>query len=171
VARGQLVLAGLRGRVQFIALNDTPEEADFSLRILAVSTAGEVREIGQAKGSSQANAVAHLTSITSDVLNANEVLCFEWNARDQSGLEHVMLTPYKVLPLQNPAIALDVHPVGTDWEVTLRAHALALYVALEADVPGRFSDNAVTLTPDQQIKITFTPDAHVAIFLSTLFVP
>ena len=45
------------------------------------------------------------------------------------------------------------------WQITLSARSLALFVALEADQPGRFSQNAIPLFPGQQASITFTPEA------------
>ncbi|MEO5613386.1 MAG: glycoside hydrolase family 2 protein, partial [Cypionkella sp.] len=43
------------------------------------------------------------------------------------------------------------------YEITLTAEALALFVAVESDQPGRFSHNAVTLFPGYPDTITFTP--------------
>jgi beta-mannosidase len=43
-------------------------------------------------------------------------------------------------------------------EVTLSAKGLGLYVSLEADVAGRFSQNSMTLLAEKPITITFTPD-------------
>ena len=37
------------------------------------------------------------------------------------------------------------------------ADALAFFVTLEADRPGRFSDNALHLFPGRDAEITFTP--------------
>jgi beta-mannosidase len=41
--------------------------------------------------------------------------------------------------------------------ITLSAGALALFVAVEADQPGRFSRNAFPLLPGQSAEVVFTP--------------
>ena len=45
------------------------------------------------------------------------------------------------------------------WHLTLDASALGHFVTVEADVPGRFSDNAFPLIPGAPAAITFTPAA------------
>lgn len=41
--------------------------------------------------------------------------------------------------------------------LTLTADRPALFVTATADVPGYFSDNAVTLLPGRETRLTFTP--------------
>ena len=43
-------------------------------------------------------------------------------------------------------------------EVTLSAKAFAAFVAVEADLPGRFCDNAFPLIPGRPRTIRFAPD-------------
>ena len=47
---------------------------------------------------------------------------------------------------------------SADGSYTLTANALAPFVAVEADQPGRLSDNAVTLVPGEPATLSFTPD-------------
>ena len=51
-----------------------------------------------------------------------------------------------------------VDPADDAPQITLTCTALALFVALEADVPGRFSDCGFALLPGQPRCITFTPE-------------
>jgi beta-mannosidase len=51
----------------------------------------------------------------------------------------------------------SVKKLGQGYEITLTSEALALFVALEADQPGRFSHNAMSLFPGHAATVTFTP--------------
>jgi beta-mannosidase len=42
--------------------------------------------------------------------------------------------------------------------ITLEASALALFVTLECDAKGHFSDNVLTLYPGESATVTFTAD-------------
>ena len=66
---------------------------------------------------------------------------------------------YKDCPLSAAHIKAEVTQDGSAWAVNLQTDAPAFFVWLEADgVPGRFSDNSITLLPGRPEKITFTPD-------------
>ena len=51
----------------------------------------------------------------------------------------------------------DAKKVGQSYEITLKSDALALFVALESDQPGRFSANGFALFPGHPATVTFTP--------------
>ena len=46
---------------------------------------------------------------------------------------------------------------GDVWQIGITAQALAFFVSLEADQPGRFSMNAFTLFPGHPATVIFTP--------------
>ena len=52
-----------------------------------------------------------------------------------------------------PARLLD----GGRHSLSVASQGLGLFVAVEADCPGRFSDNAFTLFPGYPATLTFTP--------------
>ena len=74
-----------------------------------------------------------------------------------AGADHVAPVPYKALPLRDPGIRLDMRAEGGRVYVDIAASAAALFVSLEAAVPGRFSDNCFTLLPGAKRTILFTP--------------
>jgi beta-mannosidase len=76
--------------------------------------------------------------------------------------DHFMLRPYKAYDLVAPEVTLTSKATEQGYEITLSSQALALFVALEASVAGKFSQNAVTLTPDSPLTLTFTPKPDVA---------
>ncbi|MEN8874206.1 MAG: glycoside hydrolase family 2 protein, partial [Pacificibacter sp.] len=63
---------------------------------------------------------------------------------------------YDLLPAK---IDLKTTQINDVTEVTLTSRGLGLFVSLEADIAGRFSENAVTLLPDTPLTITFTPES------------
>ena len=52
---------------------------------------------------------------------------------------------------------MQVEADGATWKIIITAEALALYVAVEADQPGRFSLNAFTIFPGYPAEVLFTP--------------
>jgi beta-mannosidase len=84
---------------------------------------------------------------------------FSWI--DEKGVvrrNHIAPVPYKHLVLPNPGIETTVFEKQGALSIKLTAQNLALYVALECDVAGHFSDNAFDLLASESITITFTPD-------------
>jgi beta-mannosidase len=48
--------------------------------------------------------------------------------------------------------------VDGGFEVTVTAHGLALFVMLESQTAGRYSDNAFDLAAGESRRVYFTPD-------------
>jgi beta-mannosidase len=84
-----------------------------------------------------------------------------WSFEASNGMTgegHHVSVNYKALDLQPSGLALDAAPRGDGaFAVTASASGLALHVMLEADVPGRWSDNAFDLTAGARRTVTFTP--------------
>ncbi|MEO6298245.1 MAG: glycoside hydrolase family 2 protein, partial [Paracoccaceae bacterium] len=56
-----------------------------------------------------------------------------------------------------PRLTHEVSRVEAGYEITITTEKLALFVAVEANQPGRFSSNANALFPGFPAIITFTP--------------
>jgi beta-mannosidase len=133
-------------------INDAAETANVSLAAQAVDMAGQTRMLIKADASLDDVAV-DIVSIANGDLKADEMLLVDWETGGvKSRLIHAP-KPYKAYDLQDPKINIDVK--GN--EVTLTAHGLSLFTALEADVTGRFSANAFDMLPGESRTITFTP--------------
>ncbi|HUG60494.1 MAG TPA: glycoside hydrolase family 2 protein, partial [Methylomirabilota bacterium] len=63
----------------------------------------------------------------------------------------------KALDLQDSRLDLRTEVRGGVVRAQIRADALAFFVTLEADRPGRFSTNAITVFPGRHKVIEFTP--------------
>jgi beta-mannosidase len=87
-------------------------------------------------------------------LKPDEMLSYTWETADgTTGSDTFAPKPYKDYDLQAPNLT---HLVSGNT-LTLTAQTLALFVAVEADVPGRFDHNAFTLLPGQTKVVQFTP--------------
>ncbi|MNW04603.1 hypothetical protein D3C71_2007120 [compost metagenome] len=74
------------------------------------------------------------------------------------GEGHHVNGTYKALDLKPSGLTRDVAPAGEGaFDVTVKASGLALHVMIEADVAGRYSDNAFDLLAGETKVIRFTP--------------
>jgi beta-mannosidase len=142
------------------AINDSPDGVDLTVRTVAVRMDGTTRALGEAATTLGTDAAQVVTRIAGDALAADEVLAVTWQASDGTASGDVFNPrPWKAYDLLPAVLAHTVAPRGNGFDITLTVTALAPFVAIESDVPGRFSANAVTLFPGHPATITFTPDA------------
>ncbi len=138
------------------AVNDTDTPVAVTIRALALSMDGTERPLGEATAIVGPDAAVE--ALRCDGVGADEMLVFHWTTPDgQAGADHFAPRPYKSYALQPPEVSMQTAATGTGVTITLTAQRPAFFVALEADVPGRFSDNAVLLLPNAPATITFTP--------------
>jgi beta-mannosidase len=114
---------------------------------------GDLRLLGEFHGTVGGDAVA-LTAIAQDTLEFDEMLHFTW-ATDtgQTGRDIFASRPFKDYDLQPPALTMQV----TGNQITVTAKSLALFVAVEADVKGRFDINAFDMTAGETVTVIFSP--------------
>jgi beta-mannosidase len=87
------------------------------------------------------------------------LLFMQWT--DENGLpqrNHFAAHPYKHVPLVNPQLTRTVLKADGSLNITVQSKELALYVSLESDIAGHFSDNAFDLWGGESRTVTFTPD-------------
>ena len=118
--------------------------------------AGVTREMGQASAS-VAMAAVDLLAIPLSALATDEMLAFTYVGTDGTRSGDVFAPkPYKTYDLAPSGLSHTVVQNGVIWTLTITATALAHYVSVESDLPGRFSDNAFHLFPGHPATITFT---------------
>ncbi len=66
--------------------------------------------------------------------------------------------PYKYMPLRAAEVSHVTELHDSELRISLRSERPAFFIALETEVPGRFSDNFVHLKPGQPVEITFRPN-------------
>jgi beta-mannosidase len=143
-------------RVTLRGVNDTPVPAGLTLTASAVNMAGVMRVLAQAKATIGTDSAQDMMTLDCADLQLGEVLHWAWDG-DAQGADLMELVPWKAHDLCNPKVAMTAMQDGDVWTITLTTQALAPYVAVESDVPGRFSDNAFALIPGHPRTITFMP--------------
>jgi len=152
------------------AVNDTAGPVDLTVRAIAVTMSGKTRPLSEATLPVPPDAAALALTVSPDALHPDEMLAFTWSdatGTHRSG-DHFAPKPYKTYDLENPRVNYTRDITGHIYTLTLSAQALALFVAVEADQPGRFSANAFTLFPGHPATVTFTPKTPGAIPSFTL---
>ena len=143
--------------LRLVAVNDLPEAVGLTVTARAVSMAGAARPLGAARVQLAAAAVPVL-EVPLAALAPDEMLAFDWQGTDGTRAADVFAPrPYKSYDLQPPGVAAEIADGAGGWQITLTATALAHFVAVEADQPGRFSANGFALFPGQPATIRFTP--------------
>lgn len=144
------------GAITLRAVNDTRQPVRLAVTVSALSMDGRLRPLtGSAAEVGEAAAV-EVCRLAPGALDAGEVLHWTWTG-DHDGADIFAPAPWKSYDLLPPRLGHEVRPMGSDWLIDLAAGALAPFVAVEADVPGRFSDNGFTLVPGTLRTIRFRP--------------
>lgn len=145
------------GEIRLVGVNDRPGAVALCLRAMAVNMAGQLRPLAEASARLEAPAQTLLT-IGAGALAADEMLFFDWQGDDGTAAHDIFAPrPHKAYDLLAPRLTNRVSETADGWQIALEAGALAHFVAVEADCPGRFSDNAFALLPGRPVTLTFTP--------------
>jgi beta-mannosidase len=145
------------GGWRIMAVNDGRAAADLALTVSALSMEGAMRPLGAATGAVGTDASLKLLTLASADLHDGEVIHLKWSADGIEADDAFAPRPWKGFNLQRPDIRHSVQREGGALRITLQATKPAFFVALEADVPGRFSRNGVTLLPGAPQTIMFAP--------------
>lgn len=146
------------GGFAFRGVNDTLDTVSVDLEVFAATPSGATRPLGESGAKVTPDAAEALLSVAAGDLGDDEFLAWRWTGSNGSaGGDIFTPKPFKAYDLEAPAIALDATPDHASWRIALKAENPAFFVALEADIPGRFSDNAFTLFPGHADEISFTP--------------
>jgi beta-mannosidase len=142
--------------VELVAVNDTPSEVVVSGRAFWLATDGGRRPAGEFMRTVPVDRAVPLLSVPADG-GREAVLAFAWSDPFGDHLDHLAVTPYKALRLVDPGLTVSAQKTGIgQWRFTISAKAPAFYVALEAAPYGVFSDNAVLVTPEAPVTVTWT---------------
>lgn len=141
------------GLVELRAVNDTGTLVALTVTAQSATPDGRTHPLGTARVIVGDKAELALTVPVPE----GEILAYTWGADGHQGGDHFAPKPYKSYDLQPAHLRHSVQQVGDAYEITISAQALALFVAVEADQPGRFSANGFALFPGHPARVTFTP--------------
>lgn len=158
-SRGTPVEGAAPDRIVFKGINDTARPVSISLEIRAVKIGGGDRVVSSTNSAIGPDAAIALAQIDFSDLGPDEFLFFSW--RDASGN---LLGENDYFPKAYKAYELVAPTVTAEWSerdgaplLTLQTDNPALFVTATVDLPGYFSDNALTLLPGRKTELTFTP--------------
>jgi beta-mannosidase len=149
------------GSLRLFAVNDTAAPVEVEAEAFAVSLDGaSTRPLATGGALVGTDAAQPLAELGTDRVRDGEILAWRWKASNgMAGGDVFAPVRWKHLDLRPARIRVTTEPTGDSLRVTLAAEAVALFVTLEADRPGRFSTNAISLFPGHDAAITFTPSA------------
>jgi beta-mannosidase len=145
------------GGIVLKAVNDRPQPATITVAAHAAAMDGATRPLGGATVTVPTDAALPVLTLPPDALRSDEVLAFSWTG-DATGSDVHAPKPWKAYDLLPADLTAEMRQVGKEWEISIQVKALAPFVAIESEVPGLFSTNAVTLFPGRPATITFTPE-------------
>lgn len=145
--------------VRFSAVNDTMEEVDIDMNIFALATDGTRTPLKSASGVCAPDAAIVMAEIDMSQVAEGALLSWDFIASNgMTGEGHHVAETYKALDLQPSGITHTVTSRDDgQYEVEVTATGLALFVVIEADVAGRYSDNLFDLTAGETRRIVFSP--------------
>lgn len=150
----------VKGGIELRAMNDTALAVDLTVSAVAVAMDGTTRSLDRKTIEVGPDEAVMAVKVDLSVLRENEMLAYVWADGDRRiGGDVFAPKPYKAYDLLPAHLEHRVVAKDDGFEITVTAKTLAFFVALEADVPGRFSANAVTLFPGHAAAITFTPQS------------
>jgi beta-mannosidase len=151
-------------------INDTADKVEIRLEVLAVKVGGGERTLAEEKVKIGPDAAKTLETVKLKKLEADEFLYFAWTDLDGNliGENDFFPKPYKAYEVEQPTIKASWSRSGSDAVLTLETDKPAFFVTATVDVPGYFSDNAVTLIPGRTVAWTFTPRGQEKPDLETL---
>ena len=146
-------------RIVLSMVNDTPESVGIDMNLIALNLGGDRIPLKTANAICEPDRAGTLLTIEASEIPAGCLLAWSFIASNgMSGEGHYVHGTYKALDLL-PA-NLDVSTAALDdgsVELLVSAAGLALFVMIESDCPGRYSDNAFDLHAGESRRITFTP--------------
>ncbi|WP_331374557.1 beta-mannosidase [Sinorhizobium chiapasense] len=150
--------------ITFSMVNDTAGPVTVELQIFLVSLDGERRTLAAAAGSCAPDGAATVVTIASGDVPEGTLLFWSFEASNgMRGEGHHVQGTYKALDLTPSGLTLETVPrLDGAFDVIVTASGLALHVMVEADIDGRYSDNAFDLTAGETKVIRFTPKAPLA---------
>jgi beta-mannosidase len=158
-SRGLPVQGDLPDTIVLKGINDTAGPVSISLEVRAVKVGGGDRIVFSGNTAIGPDAAIAVTQVPMDDLEADEFLFFSW--RDAHGK---LLGENDFFPKAYKAYEIVPANVTSSWSdrdgqavLTLESDKPALFTTATVDVPGYFSDNAVTLLPGRKTELVFTP--------------
>ncbi|HSX76010.1 MAG TPA: glycoside hydrolase family 2 protein [Shinella sp.] len=145
--------------IRFSLVNDTPADVTVDLAIFLVDLKGARRPFAEVRAACTPDAAVTAATFAAADLPADTLIAWRFTASNgMAGEGHHVHSTYKALEMEPPGLTLTQSdgPDGT-IHLDVAAAGLALFVMIETDEDGRYSDNAFDLAAGETRHVTFTP--------------
>lgn len=140
------------------AVNDTRDPVKLALEVLALSVTGQTRQLAVSSVEVPIDSAVNPLVLECAALMPDELVLMRWASEDgQGGTDLHAPKPLKAYNLKPSGLTFATQQDGDQTILTFKSTAAAFFVAVEADVPGRFTDNGFHVLPDGPVEIRFTP--------------
>ncbi|MBB2795633.1 UNVERIFIED_ORG: beta-mannosidase [Rhizobium pisi] len=148
--------------IRFSLVNDTLADVSVDLSISVLTMNGERKHLKDVQAVCSPDAA--VTAATIDVAEIGEVTLLAWHFTASNGMGgegHYVNGTYKALELEPAGLTVTHEYVEASGavDINVTAKGLALFVMIESETDGKYSDNAFDLAAGESRRITFTP-AH-----------
>jgi beta-mannosidase len=147
------------GDIVFAAVNDRRDVVDMRMAIRFVPAIGEPDPSQVINIEGLGSHAREVHRIGARDVKENGIYLYAWEAgAGEKGRNHFVATHYKALALAPSRLSAEFEEDDHALSITISAASLALFVAVECDVPGAYSDNYFDLLAGEEHTILFTPD-------------
>jgi beta-mannosidase len=151
--------------IRFSLVNDMLADVSVDLSISILTMKGERKHLSDVQAMCSPDAA--VTAATIDVSEIAEGTLLAWNFTASNGMGgegHYVNGTYKALELEPSGLVVTHEYVEASGaiEINVTARGLALFVMIESETDGKYSDNAFDLAAGESRRITFTPAAPLA---------
>jgi beta-mannosidase len=144
------------GGIELRAVNDLADEVAMTVTANAVTVAGAMRALGSWDVAVPADKAVPVAVI--DGLAEDEFLAFTWAVEGEGGGGDIFAPrPWKAYELVPATLSHEAREIEGGWEITVSTESLGLFVTIESDRPGRFTQNAFALFAGFPATVTFMP--------------
>jgi beta-mannosidase len=146
--------------IRFSLVNDTLADVSVDLAVSILTVKGERRHLKDVQAVCSPDAAVTATSIDVSDIPEGTLLAWHFTASNGTGGEgHYVNGTYKALELEPAGLTVTHEYVDENGSVDINvtARGLALFVMIETETDGKYSDNAFDLAAGESRRITFTP--------------
>jgi len=151
--------------IRFSLVNDTTAAVEVDIAVSLITLSGERRPLTSARAACTPDAA--ITALTVDTASIPADCLLAWRFKASNGMEgegHYVHGTYKALELEPAGLTVATEKIERDGTVAMNvtARGLALFVMIESETDGRYSDNAFDLAAGESRRIVFAPAKPLA---------
>ena len=141
------------------AINDTGHPVSLTLDVQAVSVDGQSRALVSGQSEVGPDAALAVATVSVADLQPNEFLVFSWTDGEGRALgeNDYFPKPYKAYELVEAKVSANWSDRDGQAVLILETDKPAFFATASVDLPGYFSDNALTLLPGRRAELVFHP--------------